>query len=56
MSGDKDEFGIKEYSYALDLIFNNNLTDDVVIRFRSGGCVLCLEIRNGKTGITVYKL
>ena len=50
----KRKSGLKEYSKVLDLIFNNNLTEDVAIRFESGGYVLCLEIRNGKAEIIVY--
>lgn len=56
MNGENEEFSIKEYSEAFDLIFNNILTDDVVIRFESDGYVLCLEIRNGNTEIIVYRL
>lgn len=54
MKEEKEEFGIKEYSDTLDLIFDNNLTDDVVIRFESDGYVLCLEIRNRKTEIIIF--
>jgi len=46
---------IGEYSDALDLLFSNNITDDVVIRFESGGYVICLEIRSGKTEVGVYR-
>lgn len=46
---------ITEYSKALDLLFNNNINDDVVIRFESDGYVLCLDIRNGKAEIAVYE-
>lgn len=54
MNREKEEFGIKEYSDALDSLFNNNLIEDVAIRFESGGYVLCLEIGNGRTEIIVY--
>ena len=50
-----EEFGIKEYSVALDLLFNNNLIEYVAIRIELDGYVLYLEIKNGKTEIIVYK-
>lgn len=50
----KKKSSIGEYSDALDLLFSNNITDDVVVRFESGGYVICLEIRSGKTEVVVY--
>lgn len=55
MNQGKEESGIREYSEALDSLFNNSIREDVAIRFESDGYVLCLEIRNGKTEIIVYK-
>lgn len=55
MNEGKEESGIREYSEALDSLFNNSIRDDVAIRFESDGYILCLEIRNGKTEIMVYK-
>lgn len=55
MNQGKEESGIREYSEALDSLFNNSIREDVAIRFESDGHVLCLEIRNGKTEIIVYK-
>lgn len=52
----KDDANIRKYSDALDFLFNNTEIKSVVIRFKSDGYVLCLEIRNGKTEIIVYKL
>ena len=46
---------ITEYSKALDLLFNNNINDDVVIRFESDGYVLCLDIKSDKTEIIIYE-
>lgn len=46
---------ITEYSKALDLLFNNNINDGVVIRFESDGYVLYLDIRNDKTEIVIYE-
>lgn len=46
---------ITEYSKVLDLLFNNDINDDVVIRFESDGYVLCLDIRNYKTEIIIYE-
>ena len=53
MNEEKEAFGIKRCSDALDSLFDNNLTDDVVIRFETGGYVLYLKIRNSKTEIIV---
>lgn len=55
MNQGKEESGIREYSETLDSLFNNSIREDVAIRFESDGYVLCLEIRNGKTEIIVYK-
>lgn len=56
VNGEKEESGVNEYSDAIDSLFDNNHADGVVIRFESDGYVLCVEIRNGKTEIIVYKL
>ena len=52
----EEKSGSEGYSDALDLIFINEPTEDVAIRFESGGYVLCLEIINGKAEIIVYKV
>ena len=56
VKNENEKFGVKKYSDALDLIFTNNITKDMAIRFEAGGYILCLEIRNGKTEIIVYKM
>lgn len=56
MKTEKGKSGIKEYSKALDSLFDNNLVGGVVIRFESDGYVLCVKIRKGKTEIIVYKV
>lgn len=52
----EDRSSVRVYSDALILLFNNNNIKDVAIFLESGGYVLCLVIRNGKTEIIVCSL